>query len=782
MSSSSRWAPESPFRLLRIALTGLVLASVLAAGCAGPSASSTADENAVVFPLGPDLGTAAAVDPAASAVLKTAKWGVVADGQLGIVVAGDADGAKVAAAVAAAVGGEIAGEVAFVRLYQIAFPPSGEAGLSAALGKAAAVPGVESAFVNQAVYPDIKVTGVACSPVKDDKAYAGDNARPYEMIGVEKAWAIIRGSGLDLNPVQVGITDDGLYRNQGEFDGDSPFETAEGDDELGNNRAAEDARYGTIGSHGTAVAGIIGANPDDGGQAGVASVLGKKMKVSMTNVFKGKYSKNTTAVADPNDPTKYTNASGSWALSDLVALTEQIKRGSTVINCSWGNSNADPAIAAAYKRFFTQMATDHPKVLFVCSAGNDGAALDGTKRFPSGLDLPNMITVGCLDNDGSRVDYSNKSSGNFNVDISAPGHRVVSGVGPDGKVDALDGGTSFATPQVTSAAAMLRSLNPGLSASEIKEILLDTGTNSFTDPATGAVTRVPADVGGACVAVDRAVLKVVNNLRTKKGLAPLTMDDIEKMSRIDLVAEGEGTEEWTVTAGLPGGDGADAVLRLVGDGKVDGDPAQSLASGGKAEWAITPKGGSAIAHVKRSDTGSCWRVTLGMQPFQLTEGDMTILGDPAIGELGVQRAFKALTIRVKPKAGSASEWEVTGLGKATFDGIKKNRQTFYGPVQVKVTGTFDQETGELKAHFLVQQKGRYERMTGYDNTPRKGDWNDRFDGDIEIPVTQDAETVQMTIPGEHTGGYRSQRDDKSWSEGSSDRPWTYTATFKKQPL
>ena len=57
----------------------------------------------------------------------------------------------------------------------------------------------------------------------------------------------------------------------------------------------------------------------------------------------------------------------------------------------------------SYKNFFEKMARDRPDVLFVCSAGNDGEVVDGTERYPSGLNLPNMITVGNVMNDGTRA-------------------------------------------------------------------------------------------------------------------------------------------------------------------------------------------------------------------------------------------------------------------------------------------------------------------------------------------------------------------------------------------
>ena len=56
------------------------------------------------------------------------------------------------------------------------------------------------------------------------------------------------------------------------------------------------------------------------------------------------------------------------------------------------------------------------------------------------------------------------------------------------------GGTSAAAPQVAAAAALLLSLDPDLTAGEIKQILSDTARPG------------PAELGGKILAVDQAVL------------------------------------------------------------------------------------------------------------------------------------------------------------------------------------------------------------------------------------------------------------------------------------
>jgi subtilisin family serine protease len=85
-----------------------------------------------------------------------------------------------------------------------------------------------------------------------------------------------------------------------------------------------------------------------------------------------------------------------------------------------------------------------------------------------------------------------------------------------GNGNSYEGGTSAATPQVSAAAALLLSLNPDLSAAEIKQILSDTARPG------------PAEVGGKILAVDQAVLKVINQQRDSMGLPAVTGEELEK--------------------------------------------------------------------------------------------------------------------------------------------------------------------------------------------------------------------------------------------------------------
>jgi hypothetical protein len=150
--------------------------------------------------------------------------------------------------------------------------------------------------------------------------------------------------------------------------------------------------------HGTAVAGIVGARADDGvGIAGVAP-LSRVM------------------------PLRVTGPDGAGTVSDVVAaFGYAATMGARVVNASFGGpvaSNAErETIAAA------------PGVLFVVSAGNEGADLDGAAAsYPCEFDLPNVICVAATDERDELPAFSNR--GARVVDLAAPGVGVLTAAPP----------------------------------------------------------------------------------------------------------------------------------------------------------------------------------------------------------------------------------------------------------------------------------------------------------------------------------------------------------------
>ncbi len=565
------------------------------------------------------IGVAKTTVPDRKKLVQTAEWGEVPANRICVMLAEDGR-RKDAEKVAGELGGTVVGEVEFVNLYQIEFPGATESDLTAALRKAAAAEKVDLAFPNQQVYPDAEIWGVRVDPY-EDPFYGGGAGDGYRAIGVSKAWNYIRGSGVDLNSVKVGVVDDGLYLPgegvENEFEG-GKVKIEFPDPAAGENAGPEVWENGEVnpaGSHGTGVSTIIGANPDNGGPAGVAGPLGDKLTISMINHYSGQYG-DTESTPDPADPTKYVWTNGkTYVDGSLVALTKQVAGGAKVINCSWGNSEASTVTVAAYRRFFEKMAAEHPDVVFVCSGGNGGQVMNGANRIPSGLKLPNMITVGALDNDGQTASYADKASDDYEITLGAPGTGQVVGIKPKGGPEKQNG-SSFAAPQVTAAAAILKALDPKLQAADIKRILTETARtgvpNNSGDPNASSKLIGP-EMGGRIVALDEAVLKVINDLRVAKGLKAFTPEDLENLGVVDAVAITGEPGEYTVKGIVKsvGEDGTRLTIQITGENyALGGRPTQELAGAGEAKWDVTLPKDEGTVKVTRDENGAASIITI----------------------------------------------------------------------------------------------------------------------------------------------------------------------------
>lgn len=685
---------------------------------------------------GPRLGAAETKLPDDASLVATAEWGEVPANQVCVLMA-EGSTRKDAKKVADALGGTVVGEVAYVSVFQIEYPGTTEADLASAISTAEGIEGVEGAFPNQQNHLDAEIWGTRVDPY-NDPLYGGGAGAGYQAIGVAKAWTYIKGAGTDLSSVKVGVVDDGLYMPgdgaENEFEGGKTKiefpDPAAG--ENANPEVWDDGTTNPAGSHGTGVSTIIGADPDNGGPTGVAGPLGNKLTISMINVYGGQYG-NTTSTPDPNDPTKFVSSSGkTWSLGSLVALTKQVEAGAKVINCSWGNSDAHPNIVAAYTKFFTKMSQDHPDVVFVCSGGNGGTVMNGSKRIPSGLKLPNMITVGALNADGTTADYADKASADYEITLGAPGTQAVVGMKPGGGPEQQDG-SSFAAPQVAAAAAILKSLNPKLSAGEIKQILTETArpgvpnTSGAADAESKLVNK--NEMGAGILAVDEAVLRVINDLRKGKGLDPLTPEMLEKMGVVDAVAVTGEPGEYTVRGIVEaaGEKGVNLKIEVFGENSaIGGKTEQSLSGAGEIEWSVTlPKdkgsikvtrldnGAASVIDIEQFDLSGTWTGT-----YTLT--NVVIEDEEAAKEEGCDLALVQGLLNKPLPATLVCTVNENGQGSGTFtvDASKISDDAESEPVPVtisqsgsRVTVTF-QEGGVSPMDATVARSGSSLVMNG----------------------------------------------------------------------
>ncbi|WJK41445.1 type VII secretion-associated serine protease mycosin [Solwaraspora sp. WMMA2056] len=255
----------------------------------------------------------------------------------------------------------------------------------------------------------------------------------------ERIWPVTDGSG-----VRVAVIDSGVDDDHPQLAG----RVADGTDLLD----VEDSGTVDCASHGTAVASLIAATRRDGvGFHGLAPGV-TIVPVRVTERVQA-------AEEGPGSP----GARLAEAIDVAVAA------GADVINMSLTMYRVDEAVRAAVER------ARRADVVLVAAAGNNhqrGEVPDPTP-YPAGFD--GVIGVGAIDETGVRL--ADSQVGGY-VDLVAPGGAVVAASRVSGH-EVLSG-TSYATPMVSAAAALLRAAEPQLSAVEVTRRLLATA-----DPAAG---------------------------------------------------------------------------------------------------------------------------------------------------------------------------------------------------------------------------------------------------------------------------------------------------------
>ena len=263
-----------------------------------------------------------------------------------------------------------------------------------------------------------------------------------ERVGAPAAWKITAGEHAPL----VAVLDTGidiehpdlknnLWFNPRELPGNGLDDDHNGvvDDVHGYNAVARNGDVHDGGEHGTHVAGIIAAH-------GAVKGLAYGAKVLPIKVF---------------DDNGYTDVESVCRAIDYAQ-----DQGARILNCSWGG-------AVEFNQALYEKMRDFPG-LIVCSAGNSGSDSDVVAHYPSGFDLPNLISVAA----SSRQDKVCFTScyGANSVDLSAPGEQILSTVPGGGHK--VKSGTSQAAPQVSATAALLWSLEPEASPQEVKAQIL----------------------------------------------------------------------------------------------------------------------------------------------------------------------------------------------------------------------------------------------------------------------------------------------------------------------
>lgn len=228
--------------------------------------------------------------------------------------------------------------------------------------------------------------------------------------------------------------------------------------------------------HGTHVQGIVtGISSPDGARSGVSFEF-----------VNGKFTRGNTASGD--------------SFHALCAMYYAIEDGARLINCSWGHLGAQINRDSQLMKSVLEFAQKRD-VLVVASTGNDTMNIGGGIDFwPASYaeDFDNVISVGAINVPGSAgviTNFSNHAS-NKEMSITAWGLQVPSAFPvyvqgqlgrPQTGYESMTG-TSMSAPFVTLTAGVIRGLRPGLTAAEVKAIIIqsaiDKGTYKILDHKT----------------------------------------------------------------------------------------------------------------------------------------------------------------------------------------------------------------------------------------------------------------------------------------------------------
>lgn len=304
------------------------------------------------------------------------------------------------------------------------------------------------------------------------------NANATYTINAAAAWDKTTGSGRTI----VAVIDTGvdynhpdlapnMWRNTAEITGNGIDDDGNGyiDDIYGYNFVNNNGNPLDLNGHGTHVAGILGAQGNNG-----IGVTGVNWDVQIMAL-------------------RFLDASGRGSTSDaLRALNYAVQMGATISNNSWTSPAFDAALEAGIKNAGL---AGH---IYVAAAGNAGQNSDVYKLYPGSYTADNLVTVAGLDSYNRLASWSNRGQ---SVEIAAPGTSIYSTL-PNGKYGYMSG-TSMATPFVTGAMALVRDQNPTWTSQQVIQRVLSTADRLAT--LNGAIGGGRLNLGAAVTSANTPV-------------------------------------------------------------------------------------------------------------------------------------------------------------------------------------------------------------------------------------------------------------------------------------
>jgi thermitase len=250
-------------------------------------------------------------------------------------------------------------------------------------------------------------------------------------------------------------------------------------------------------SHGTRVASIIGAKGDN-----AMGIAGAMWSTSLLLY---------STLALPNrDLHSLLGAPQGEHLDDTasqLAILQAINAGTRIINFSagaqCGNLGNEPTCNSSegiqnlsevdliFARLFRYAKSKglEDKILWVFAVANNSGDLSQTSPARLSVGRNNVVSVSAVDQDKKLASFSGYGTG---ITVAAPGVAIYSDT-PGGGCDANAEGTSFATPLVAGVAGLMLSVNPDLTAPQIKTKISTTAKRTGNyDPAHNEVLLLDA--------------------------------------------------------------------------------------------------------------------------------------------------------------------------------------------------------------------------------------------------------------------------------------------------
>lgn len=296
---------------------------------------------------------------------------------------------------------------------------------------------------------------VAATTTPNDVYYPSQFALP--LISASEAWETTTGS----DQLLVAVIDTGIdythpdlsakmWRNPGEIPGNGVDDDKNGyvDDVHGINAITNTGNPMDDNSHGTHVAGIIGASTNN--NRGISGVAWNVRLVGA----------------------KFLSATGSGSLANAIKALSYVnalkKAGHNVVvtNNSWGGT--------VYSQALRDVIDESRRlgIVFVAAAGNNSSNNDAYPFYPASYAVNNVISVASITSTKAFSSFSNY--GKNSVHIAAPGSGILSTVRLNSY--SYKSGTSMAAPHVAGVALLTQAACSGsLSAEAIKDIVTKNG-------------------------------------------------------------------------------------------------------------------------------------------------------------------------------------------------------------------------------------------------------------------------------------------------------------------